>query len=119
VEILVVIVAFWLLLVGAYGGLTLISARNKESRRRQTQAAPRVRAEREEAAPLGGLFSEVDMLRAQVEHLRTEVVALSETSTRGERPRTRRYQTGVYADLPRMLRRHVKEARSEKHALGI
>jgi hypothetical protein len=59
------------------------------------------------------------MLRAQVEHLRTEVVALSETATRHEKPRTRRYQTGVYADLPRMLRRHVKDARSERNPLGI
>ena len=118
-EILVVIVAFWLLLVGAYGGLTLLSARNKQSRH-HAQAVPRTRPDRTEAAPLGGLFSEVDMLRAQVEHLRTEVVALSETAaTRHERARTRRYQTGVYADLPRMLRRHVKEARTERHALGI
>ena len=119
-EILVVIVAFWLLLVGAYGGITLISTRNRQNRRRQVETTPRIRAERGETAPLGGLFSEVDMLRAQVEHLRTEVVALSETaSTRHERSRTRRYQTGVYADLPRMLRRHVKEARNERHPLGI
>lgn len=128
-EILVIIVAFWLLLVGAYGGLTLLNGRSKTGRGRPTPGSPRVRiAEWEKtplpgssqpAAPLGGLFSEVDMLRAQVEHLRTEVVALSETATRHERPRTRRYQTGVYADLPRMLRRHVKEVRNIRHPLGI
>jgi hypothetical protein len=116
VQILVIIVAFWLLLVGAYGGLTLLSARNKTNRRRAALQPP---TQRGEGAPLGGLFSEVDMLRAQVEHLRTEVVALSETATRHEKPRTRRYQTGVYSDLPRMLRRHVKEARSERHPLGV
>jgi hypothetical protein len=120
VEILVIIVAFWLLLVGAYGGLTLLNARNKANRRLRTQPAVRPRTDGSSGpAPLGGLFSEVDMLRAQVEHLRTEVVALSETATRHEKPRTRRYQTGVYTDLPRMLRRHVKEARSERHPLGI
>ena len=117
-EILVVIVAFWLLLVGAYGGLNLLSARGKASRRATAQPSPRS-AGPAANAPLGGLFSEVDILRAQVEHLRTEVVALSETATRHERPRTRRYQTGVYSDLPVMLRRHVKEVRSERNPLGV
>ena len=114
-EIFVIIVAFWLILVGAYGALTLMGNRKAEQARtnRASGALPA------RPAPLGEVFSEVDMLRAQVEHLRTEVVALSETATRHERPRTRRYQTGVYADLPRMLRRHVKEARSERNPLGI
>jgi hypothetical protein len=120
VEILVIIIAFWLLLVGAYGGLQLLGARNKQGQRRQAQPAARSRtAAGAKDEPLGGLFSEVDMLRSQVEHLRTEVVALSETATRQERPRTRRYQTGVYADLPGSLRRHVKEARDERHPIGI
>jgi hypothetical protein len=121
VEIFVIIVAFWLLLVGAYGGLNLLSARSKEQRRPGASTAVRFRADgTEDIAPLGGLFSEVDMLRAQVEHLRTEVVALSETATRHERPRTRRYQSGVvYTELPRMLRRHVKEVRHERHPLGV
>jgi hypothetical protein len=128
VEILVIIVAFWLLLVGAYGGLTLLNGRAKVGGT-PTPGSPRVRIgnwERtplrgsNEAAPLGGLFTEVDMLRAQVEHLRTEVVALSETATRHERPRSRRYQSGVvYTELPRMLRRHVKEVRNERHPLGV
>ncbi len=104
--------------MGAYGGLTFLSARSKANRRLGTQPAGRA-AGSEANAPLGGLFSEVDMLRAQVEHLRTEVASLSETATRQERSRTRRYQTGVYADLPRMLRRHVKEARNERHPLGV
>jgi hypothetical protein len=118
VEILVIIVAFWLLLVGAYGGMTLLNASSKE-RRRHASSKARQTGARSGEAPIGGLFSEVDLLRAQVEHLRTEVVALSETAARHERPRTRRYQTGVYTELPRMLRRHVKEARNERHPLGI
>jgi hypothetical protein len=68
---------------------------------------------------LGGLFSEVDMLRAQVEHLRTEVTALSGSSVRPEKPRIKRYRTGAYTDLPRMLRRHVREARNLRHPLGV
>ena len=118
-EILVIIVAFWLLLVGAYGGLSLFSAHTRQQRLRGASPSRTVRSD-DASAPLGGLFSEVDVLRAQVEHLRTEVVALSETATRRERSRTRRYQTGVvYTELPRMLRRHVKEARHERHPLGI
>jgi hypothetical protein len=120
VEILVIIVAFWLLLVGAYGGLNLLSARSKEQHHPGAQPAARRADGTPGPAPLGGLFSEVDMLRAQVEHLRTEVVALSETATRHEKPRSRRYQSGVvYTELPRMLRRHVKEVRNERHPLGV
>jgi hypothetical protein len=115
-EIFVIIVAFWLILVGAYGALTLMGNRAEQARSQMHGASVGLP---KRPAPLGEVFSEVDMLRAQVEHLRTEVVALSETATRHERPRTRRYQTGVYADLPRMLRRHVKEARSERNPLGI
>jgi len=118
VEILVIIIAFWLLLVGVYGGLNLLSARSKENRLHDMQ--PRKQAQGDAPAPLGGLFSEVDILRAQVEHLRTEVVALSETASKRERSRARRYQSGVvYTELPRMLRRHVKEVRHERHPLGI
>jgi hypothetical protein len=119
VEILVIIVAFWLLLVGAYGGLMLFNGRDAGSARRPARSG-RSLPGTNETQPMGGLFSEVDMLRAQVEHLRTEVVALSETAAaRHERARTRRYQTGVYTELPRMLRRHVKEARDDRHPLGI
>ena len=128
-EILVIIVAFWLLLVGAYGGMTLLNGGHKRGAGyRASPPPPRVRLAQFEQVPLpshkqpsqlGGLFSEVDMLRAQVEHLRTEVVALSDVATRYEKPRTRRYRTGVYADLPRLLRRHVKEVRSVRHPLGV
>ena len=131
VEILVIIVAFWLILVGGYGGMTLLNGSHKRpaAGRRVAPPAPRVRISSEfgqqplPGAPastqLGGLFSEVDMLRAQVEHLRTEVVALSDVATRYEKPRTRRYRTGVYSDLPRLLRRQVKEVRSIRHPLSV
>jgi hypothetical protein len=130
VEILVIIIAFWLILVGGYGGMTLLNGSHKHpAARRVAPPAPRVRISSEFAqqplpgAPastqLGGLFSEVDLLRAQVEHLRTEVVALSDVATRHEKPRTRRYRTGVYSDLPRLLRRQVKEVRNIRHPLGV
>ncbi len=121
-EILVIIVAFCLVVVGGYGALAL---RRGGSFQRGSKAAPRVRIEdweshgsEQRATPLGGLFSEVDLLRAQVEHLRTEVVALSDVAAQRERPRTRRYNTGIYAELPRMLRRHVKAARIVRHPIS-
>lgn len=129
-EILVIIVAFWLMLVGVYGGWSLRngSQRGSVARRAGQAAAPRVRLAqwdrkpspvKREAVKLEPLVNEVDMLRAQVEHLRTEVVALSDVAGRYERPRTRRYRTGVYADLPRILRRQVKEVRNIRHPLSV
>jgi hypothetical protein len=124
-EILAIIVAFWLLLVGIYGGLSLAgsSRRRKQSARRNAGIRSAAVASRTGASTdqpvLGGLFSEVDMLRAQVEHLRTEVTALSGTAVRPEKARIKRYRTGAYTDLPRMLRRHVREARSLRHPLGV
>ena len=124
-EILAIIVAFWLLLVGIYGGTSLAgsSRRRKQTARRNAglrSAAVAARTGAPADQPvLGGLFSEVDMLRAQVEHLRTEVTALSGTAVRQEKPRIKRYRTGAYTDLPRMLRRHVREARNLRHPLGV
>ena len=123
-EILAIIVAFWLLLVGIYGGLSLAgsSRHRKQATRRnatvRSAAAARTGATTDQPV-LGGLFSEVDMLRAQVEHLRTEVTALSGATARQEKPRIKRYRTGAYTDLPRMLRRHVREARNLRHPLGV
>ncbi len=122
-EILVIIVAFWLMLVGIYGGLSLMnSSKRRRERTHQSStvrsAAVTARSVSKEQPVLGGLFSEVDMLRVQVEDLRSQVVALS-GSGRPERPRMRRYSTGVYTDLPRMLRRHVKEVRSIRHPLHV
>jgi hypothetical protein len=124
-EILAIIVAFWLMLVGIYGGLSLVgSSRKRKHSVRRTATVRSAAVTARTGAPadqpvLGGLFSEVDMLRAQVEHLRSEVVALSGSSVRQEKPRLRRYSTGAYTDLPRMLRRHVREARNLRHPLGV
>jgi len=127
-EVFVIIVAFWLILVGVYGGLSLVnSGRKQRPLQRSLPAAsarprplPRPAADgRISDAALGGLFSEVDVLRAQVEHLRTEVVALTDAATRFERPRLRRHRTGVYTQLPRILRRQVREARFVRHTASV
>ena len=73
---------------------------------------------REILPPAAGLFSEVDMLRAQVEELRSEIAALSGSGgSRPDRPRLRRYGIGVYTHLPRLLRRQVREVRSVRRHL--
>ncbi|HEX5369928.1 MAG TPA: hypothetical protein VFY10_10985 [Dehalococcoidia bacterium] len=122
-EILVIIVAFWLMLVGIYGGLSLMNSSKRRRDRTHHSTTVRstavaARSVSKEQPVLGGLFSEVDMLRVQVEDLRSQVVALSGTG-RPERSRQRRYSTGVYTDLPRMLRRHVKEVRDIRHPLHV
>src|SRR5688572_13151690 len=105
-ETLIIIVAFWLILLGAYGVVSLIRepagggastdgtslALGRLGRRPQiledlrSVERPTILSERRQArAPaaerpaINGLFSEVDVLRAQVEHLRTELTALSNT----------------------------------------
>lgn len=123
-EVLVIIAAFWLMLVGVYGGYSLVSS---SRRRRAAPARPpaaepaqlpsRVATPRQAAPP--ALFSEVEMLRAQVEHLRSEVVALSGEAPPPSRPRIRRYRTGAYTDLPRGLRRQVRQVRSVRHTVRI
>ena len=120
--ILVIIVAFWLMLVGIYGGLSLMnSGRRRRERTHHSStvrsAAVAARGVSKDQPVLGGLFSEVDMLRVQVEDLRSQVVALS--GSRQDRPRMRRYATGVYSDLPPVLRRHVKEVRSIRHPVHV
>ena len=50
------------------------------------------------------LLDEAQFLtRAQVEQLRSEIVALSSASSRPDRPQTQRYHTGVYTYLQRPL----------------
>lgn len=63
--------------------------------------------------PVTGLVSEVDSLRSQVELLRSEVISLSGAQRResNERPRARRYSTGLYSYLPPALRREVRAVR--------
>lgn len=55
--------------------------------------------------------SEVDFLRAEVQHLRSEIFALSAEQPRQMRPKQRRYRTGATSHLPRTLRRQVNEVR--------
>jgi hypothetical protein len=165
VEILVTIVAFWLILAGAYGVYSLVQERSSEPaapkmrRRRATRemamigpfAPPTlpdsktpsflvqrpafsslplperpiatVQEERAPPEPVAAAIAsrrtptEVDFLRAQVEHLRSEVNALSSNPERFERPQQRRYRTGNYTHLPRTLKRQVNEARDfRRHA---
>jgi hypothetical protein len=72
---------------------------------------------REVRPPAERTFSEVDLLRAQVEELRTELAALSSSpATRPERPRLRRHGIGLYTYLPPALRRQVREVRSSRRA---
>ena len=73
---------------------------------------------RDEARPAAGAISqEVDLLRAQVQRLRSELTALTHSPStssrpRFERPRLQRYHTGAYTQLPRPLRQQVSEARN-------
>ena len=145
-EILVIIVAFWFVLIGVYGALPLFRGRPlwggsevatavtterrapirqsfaPERRIREranglaalSQAVAASRAANENAVSVGGLFSEVDLLRAQVEQLRAEVGASAGTGHWGEKPRTRRHGSGAAAYLSSDLRRQVREARSTR-----
>ncbi|HLF76533.1 MAG TPA: hypothetical protein VJB57_03505 [Dehalococcoidia bacterium] len=135
-ETLIVIVAFWLILIGIYGAMPLLRAggprvnptgaprfaanpiveaiqREVESRPAPVRPAPRRQVLPSFQPEAGDPYAEVSMLRAQIEHLRSELVALSSNSTeRSARPRSRRSRTFQYTDLPRTLRRQVKEVRS-------
>ena len=139
-ETLVIIVAVWLILLGIYGALPMLRGSNNprpvaprvavrsfaqvevpafiettsEHAAPIVQPRPAVRASHAQSPlPAMGLFSEVDMLRAQVEHLRSELSALATAPVRREAgSRSRRYRPGVYTELPRSLRRQVHEVRS-------
>ncbi len=143
-EILVVIVAFWLVILGVYGALPFLRGRGFGAAER-----PRVRVERRPTplrqggrAPLtfasqpdelpastgalssrgpqvAGLFSEVDLLRAQVQQLRSEIGGQASFGTWGEKQRTRSHPTGVSAQLPTDLRRHVQEVRNTRRYMSL
>jgi hypothetical protein len=134
-ETLIIIVAFWLIVVGIYGALPLVrgvahgpargaprvsrsplASISSFSLPHRQESRPAVQRQTERI-PSPSLFSELDMLRAQVEHLRSQLVALSSASSREERARHRRYRSGPYAELPRPLRRQVHEVRSVRHPL--
>lgn len=122
-EILAIIVGFWLVLVGVYAGLVALAAFRKRQRTKRQQATIRsaafsTRTASTDQPVLGGLFSEVDMLRMQVETLRSEMSALN-GAPRGEKARLRRYRSGLYTDLPVTLRRQVREVRHFRHPVGV
>jgi hypothetical protein len=124
VEIVAVIVGFWLVLVSIYLGLVFVAAhRRAQQKKAQTgtirSAAFSARTGTSTEQPvLGGLFSEVDLLRVQVETLRSEMSALN-GGPRAEKARLRRYRSGQYTDLPRTLRRQVREVRNYRHPVSI
>ena len=118
-ETLLIIVAFWLILIGVYGAIFLPRNRVKPARRpdRQTPLAPPAFRQRLLSEMQSPRNPEVDFLRAQVEQLRSEVLALSgDSAPRGGRVTTRR-GSGATAHLPRPLRRQVRELRTTRRVV--
>jgi hypothetical protein len=57
------------------------------------------------------------MLRAQVRHLRSEVFAMAGKPPEPiDKNKQKRYRAGTYNDLPRPLRRHLRETRGVRTA---
>jgi hypothetical protein len=128
-ETVVLVIALWLILVGIYGALSLLSSapgakqprvqrRGRAAQMRDT--APRVEAygvpyDMEQDAP-NAILSEVDLLRAQVRHLRSEIFAMADKPAveveNAGKPKRYRGQN----DLPRPLRRHLRETRGIRTA---
>jgi hypothetical protein len=126
-ETVVLVIALWLILVGIYGALSLLSGPPRRVQGRQQR-----RSKAREAAPQqftqpynydydlerdasGAILSEVDLLRAQVRHLRSEVFAMSGTPQEDKsNPKPKRYRGQT--DLPRPLRRHLRETRGVRTA---
>src|SRR5687767_12364777 len=91
-ETVVLVIALWLILVGIYGALSLLSGspsgqQARSQRRPKAVKQPRASAPRVEAygAPYdlevdapSAILSEVDLLRAQVRHLRSEIFAMAD-----------------------------------------
>jgi hypothetical protein len=122
-ETLLLIAAFWLVLLGVYGAFFLPkNAAEAEARHRAravvatvatTYAPGRRPAIRQNLPelPASTTVTEVELLRAQVEQLRSEILALSS----GERTQRRSRKTPApVADLPQPLRRQVREVRSTR-----
>ena len=128
-ETVVLVIALWLILVGIYGALSLLSGSPAQAKSRlmprrtgATQLEPPDAHAEPYGAPYdmehdasGAILSEVDLLRAQVRHLRSEIFAMADkvqVAAGGNKPRRYRGQT----DLPRPLRRHLRETRSVRTA---
>ena len=124
-ETVVLIIALWLILVGVYGALSLLSGPPRQAQGRPQRRAKARPAQSQqyvqsydydlERDASGAILSEVDLLRAQVRHLRSEVFAMSGTPQEDKsanKPKRYRGQT----DLPRPLRRHLRETRGVRTA---
>lgn len=119
-EILALLVILWLMLASLYGSIWLVvSLRRRSEFARRSSAVSLTGRSSHRGRGVPQRTSEVEMLRAQVQHLRTEVYALSVTPPPIEKSRARRHRSGVSTDLPRVLRRQVREVRSTRHPLGI
>ena len=128
-ETIVLVIALWLILVGIYGALSLLTEPNASQpsaeRRPKAKAAsprpspPRVEPYRapydpEEETP-NAILSEVDLLRAQVRHLRSEIFAITDQPAEDQAKAPKRYRHPD-RDLPRPLRRHLRESRGVRTA---
>jgi hypothetical protein len=126
-ETVVLVIALWLILVGVYGALSLLSGSPAQARARRQQRQARSRASAPQVEPYGApydieqdasgaILSEVDLLRAQVRHLRSEIFAMADKPQvevgGGNKPKRYRGQS----DLPRPLRRHLRETRGVRTA---
>jgi len=127
-ETVVLVIALWLILVGIYGALSLLSGTPKGQPRAQRR--PRAAQVRESAphverygAPFNmeqdapnAILSEVDLLRAQVRHLRSEIFAMADKPQPeiGSASKPKRYRG--QPELPRPLRRHLRENRGVRTA---
>ena len=128
-ETVVLVIALWLILVGIYGALSLLTGTAKESQPR-AQRRPKAAQTRPSAphverygAPFNieqdapsAILSEVDLLRAQVRHLRSEIFAMADKPQADVEPAGKPKRYRGQNDLPRPLRRHLRETRSVRTA---
>ena len=128
-ETVVLVIALWLILVGIYGALSLLSGapRASQSRAQRRPKAAQVRpsaphVERygapfniEQDAP-NAILSEVDLLRAQVRHLRSEIFAMADKPQAETEFAAKLKRYRGQNDLPRPLRRHLRETRGVRTA---
>jgi hypothetical protein len=128
-ETVVLVIALWLILVGIYGALSLLSGAPKGSQPR-AQRRPKAAQMRPSAphverygAPFNieqdapsAILSEVDLLRAQVRHLRSEIFAMADKPQADVEPAGKPKRYRGQNDLPRPLRRHLRETRSIRTA---
>ena len=129
-ETVVLVIALWLILVGIYGALSLLSGAPRTARPRveRRPRAAQLRASAPRVEPYGApyhmeqdapsaILSEVDLLRAQVRHLRSEIFAMADKPTAATEPaadKPKRYRG--QPELPRPLRRHMRESRGARTA---